>query len=109
MADPRFFDNRGPFTLAEVCARANVSVPEGASGSALVEDVASLSGAGPQHLAFFTGAGSNAAEYQASSAGFCFVPTNSGKHASPPGMVAIPCGSVTHAFAAAARMFYPDS
>ncbi|HEX2590822.1 MAG TPA: UDP-3-O-(3-hydroxymyristoyl)glucosamine N-acyltransferase [Rhizomicrobium sp.] len=109
MADPRFFDNRGPFTLAEVCARANASMPADADGSLAIEDIASLSGAGPQHLTFFTGAASNAEEFAASKAGFCLTPQSLGKRVPPSSMVVVPCASVTHAFAATARLFYPDS
>ncbi len=109
MADPRFFDNRGPFTLAEVCARANASVPAGADGSSRIEDLASLTGAGASHLSFFTGGAANAGEFASSSAGFCLVPQNIGKHVPPASMVIIPSASVTHAFGAAARFFYPDS
>jgi UDP-3-O-[3-hydroxymyristoyl] glucosamine N-acyltransferase len=109
MADPRFFDNRGPYTLADVCSRANVSVPTGADGAAKIDDLASLAGAGPSHLSFFTGGGANAVEFTASKAGFCLVPQNLGRHSPPSKMVAIPCASVTHAFAAAARFFYPES
>lgn len=109
MADPRFFDNRGPFSLAEICARANASVPAGAEGERSVEDVASLSGAGPSHLSFFTGARTGAAEFAESRAGFCFVPQNPSKHTSPLETVLIQCGSVTHAFAAVARLLYPDA
>ena len=29
MADPRFYNNRGPFSLAEICARAGIAVPAG--------------------------------------------------------------------------------
>ena len=28
MADSRFYDNRGPFTLAEICAKAGIAVNE---------------------------------------------------------------------------------
>jgi UDP-3-O-[3-hydroxymyristoyl] glucosamine N-acyltransferase len=109
MADPRFFDNRGPFTLAEVCARANATLPPDADSNARIEDLSSLSGAAPAHLAFFTGGGANAEEFAQSKAGFCLVPQALGKHVPPQGMVVLPCGSVTHAFAAAAKLFYPDS
>jgi UDP-3-O-[3-hydroxymyristoyl] glucosamine N-acyltransferase len=109
MADPRFFDNRGPYTLAEVCARANVSAPPDSDATARIEDLANLTAAGPSHLSFFTGGGANAAEFAQSKAGFCFVPQNLGKHTPPATMIVIPCGSVTHAFGAAARFFYPDS
>ena len=53
MADPRFYDNRGPFTLAEVCARAGVGVPDGADGKARIDDLASLAGAARRILSFF--------------------------------------------------------
>ncbi|HEY1710661.1 MAG TPA: UDP-3-O-(3-hydroxymyristoyl)glucosamine N-acyltransferase [Rhizomicrobium sp.] len=109
MADPRFFDNRGPLALAEICARANVSLPAGSDGARLVEDVASLSGAGPSHLTFFTGGKANAEDFANSQAGFCFVSQQAGKYAPPSSMTVIPCASVSHAFAAAARLLYPES
>src|SRR5580693_2703788 len=110
MADPRFYDNSGPFTLGEVCAAAKVELPGGADASAVVVDIASLSGAGPEHLAFYIGGPGSAPSVASSQAGHCFVPE---KPVRPfvlaPGTVAIPCASVIHTFAAAARMFYPDS
>src|SRR4029077_340135 len=49
-------------------------------------------------------------ELEQSGAGFCFMPA---KHSRPlrtrVGMTAISCSSVQHAFAAAARLFYPES
>jgi UDP-3-O-[3-hydroxymyristoyl] glucosamine N-acyltransferase len=108
MADPRFFDNRGPFSLAEVCARANLATPFGVEDKSTIEDVASLSGAGPSNLSFFTGGRTSAGEFAESNAGFCFVPQQAGKHTPPAGTVLIPCASVTHAFAITARMFYPE-
>ena len=73
MADPRFYDNVGPFTLAEICAKAGASLPAGADGTALVEDVASLTGAGPAHLTFYTGSGEATKQFAATAAGYCFV------------------------------------
>ncbi|MGZ5933896.1 MAG: LpxD N-terminal domain-containing protein, partial [Rhizomicrobium sp.] len=111
MADPRFYDNRGPFTLAQICAASGASLLAGTDGSARVLDLASLSGAGPDHLTFFSGAGAAlTAELAQTSAGFCFVPAKMSKPLQMRvGMTAIPCGSVQHAFAAAARLFYPES
>jgi len=110
MADPRFYDNRGPFSLSGICEAAGAALPEGADGSARidasVEDVASLSGAGPSQLSFYTGGA--AADFEQTQAGFCFVSTNE-KRAAPSGCVAIPVKSVQHAYAAVARLFYPDS
>ena len=111
MADPRFYDNRGPFTLRQVCAAANVQLPEGADADARVLDLASLSGAGPNHLTFFSGGSAElAAELAQTSAGFCFVPAKTARPLQHRvGLTAIPCGSVQHAFGAAARLFYPES
>jgi len=111
MADPRFYDNRGPFTLAAVCLSARTPLPAGADGSARVLDLASLNGAGPSQLSFYSGAGvSLTAELAITKAGFCFVPSQSTKPLQTRvGMTSIPCQSVQHAFAAAARLFYPES
>ena len=109
MADPRFYDNRGPYTLAEVCAKAGVDVPAGADGSAKIEDVASLTGAGPGHLSFFTGK-NGAAGFTQTGAGFCLVPTARFKLTERPlKTVIIPCASVQQVFAAVAELFYPES
>jgi len=111
MADPRFYDNRGPFTLAEVCAKIGADVPDGTDGSARIGDVASLAGAGSAHLTLFTG-GSAGEDFLQTGAGFCVVPVPSAKDkvvAAPTKTVLIPCASVKHAFAAVAQMFYPES
>ena len=105
MADPRFYDNRGPFTLAEICAKAAIALP--ASGGGKVFDLASLEGAGPQHLSFFSGARNAQDSFNRSAAGFCLVPENDARLAPPSGMTLIPCASVNHAFAAIAGLFYP--
>jgi len=108
MADPRFYDNRGPYTLAAICAKALAAVPQGADGAAMIDDLASLSGATATHLSFFTGE-HIAAEFSQTAAGFCFIPAKTAKPLSPPThLVTIPCASVQHAFAAAAELFYPQ-
>ncbi|HEX4861412.1 MAG TPA: UDP-3-O-(3-hydroxymyristoyl)glucosamine N-acyltransferase [Rhizomicrobium sp.] len=105
MADPRFYDNKGPFSLKRICEAAGTGVPAG--GDAPVHDIASLDGAGPGHLSFFAGAGA-AEQFARTQAGFCFVAKDE-KRAAPQGCVAIPCASVQHAFAVAAALFYPHS
>src|SRR5580658_7643055 len=101
MADPRFYDNRGPFTLAEICAKAGVALPDDASGGARVFGLASLDGAGARHLSFYAG-GKAGEAFLRSAAGFCLVPK---EHPKPPsGMTLLPCVSVNHAFAAAASL-----
>jgi len=109
MADPRFYDNRGPFTLAEVAKAAGAALPAHADAEARIHDLASLTGAGPDHLTFFAG-GAYGGELAQTGAGFCFVPLKSAKPlAIRAGCTAIPHASVQHAFAAAARLFYPQS
>jgi UDP-3-O-[3-hydroxymyristoyl] glucosamine N-acyltransferase len=106
MADPRFYDNRGPFTLAEICAKAGIAVPEDARGTARIVDLAGLDSAGPRQLSFYAG-GKSGEAFIRSAAGFCLVPKEHPKP--PPGMTLLPCLSVNHAFAAAAALFYPSA
>ena len=44
MADPRFFENLGPFTLAQICEKAGIAVPPGADADFLLHDLADLNG-----------------------------------------------------------------
>jgi UDP-3-O-[3-hydroxymyristoyl] glucosamine N-acyltransferase len=108
MADPRFYDNVGPFTLAEICARAGAFLPAGADGSGQIGDIASLTGAGPAHLSFYAGGGEAAKLFAVTAAGYCFVASNAAEDG-PASCVPIPCASVQHAFGEAARAFYPQS
>jgi UDP-3-O-[3-hydroxymyristoyl] glucosamine N-acyltransferase len=106
MADPRFYDNRGPFTLAEVCAVASIAVPQGIDGNRRILDIATFEGAGPAHLTFWTGRGSGPA-VATSSAGFCFVEEGLQPSPDPDAPQLLACSSVQHAFARAAALFYP--
>ena len=56
MADPRFFKNHGPFTLARICEKTGIALA--GDGAFEVFDLAGLAAAGPQHLTFFSGAAS---------------------------------------------------
>lgn len=110
MADPRFYDNAGPFTLAEVCAVAEVQLPRDSDGASRIFDLASLRGAGSSHLSFFTGAYGTQEELADSAAGFVFISDRARAEIRvPSNCVAISCSSVVHAFASEARLFYPDS
>jgi UDP-3-O-[3-hydroxymyristoyl] glucosamine N-acyltransferase len=105
MADPRFYDNRGPFTLAAVCQAAKLALPPGADPAAEIFDLASLTGAGPQHLTFFAGGKALTERFRQSGAGFCLAPA--GAPPPPPGMTVLTAASVLHAWAAIAALFYP--
>jgi len=106
MADPRFYDNRGPFRLAELCAHAALDCPPEADAGALIFDLAGLAPAGPPHLSFYDGRrGRN--DFLATKAGWCLV-GNKASEATPPRTVPIRCQSVGRAFGAIARCFYPE-
>lgn len=106
MADPRFYDNCGPFTLAEICARAAVRVPDDVESESMISDLATLDGAGAEHLSFCIKEQTSA--LARSKAGFCFISDSSEGPKGAACTTPIPCGSVLGAFAAAARLFYPE-
>ena len=106
MADPRFYHNRGPWDVAAICAKTGMDLPPLADGAARVSDLASLDGAGPSHLSFFSGAREQAGAFARSRAGFVLVPMEARKLQAPG--VLLRAASVPHAFAAIAGMFYPD-
>jgi UDP-3-O-[3-hydroxymyristoyl] glucosamine N-acyltransferase len=107
MADPRFYDNRGPFRLAQLCEVAGVSIPDGAVPDGLIHDIAGLAQAGPPHLSFYDGGRRGKTEFLATKAGWCLVARKIHDDA-PKGTVLIPAGPVGRAFAAIARRFYPE-
>src|ERR1700741_5384598 len=103
MADPRFYDNPGPFFPPPICALLGIDAP--ADESDLVHDVAGLAEAGPQHLTFFEGHRARD-DFARTKAGWCIV---SQKTAARPGKpVLLPCPSVQHAFAKVPALFYPE-
>lgn len=107
MADPRFYDNRGPIALSDLCRRIGVALPAGGDGSRAIYDVASLEGAGVDHLAFASGKKA-AKAFARSRAGFCFVDDDELVACAPTGAIAIRCPNASQAFATAAALFYPD-
>src|SRR5476651_57767 len=111
MADPRFFENLGPFSLAQICEKSGIALPANADGARTFFDLADLAGAGVQHVTFFSGAAILRDVFTTSLAGLCLVPqaSSSGKKRpdAPPGMIVLETASVGPAFAAIAQLFYP--
>jgi UDP-3-O-[3-hydroxymyristoyl] glucosamine N-acyltransferase len=104
VADPRFFDRAGPFTLAEVAARAGALLD--GEGTRPIEDVAPLAGAGPRHLAFFDDRRFQAALAR-TQAGAVLV--RDGDRASVPATaVALVTTEPYRAYARVAELFYGD-
>ncbi|HEY2010732.1 MAG TPA: UDP-3-O-(3-hydroxymyristoyl)glucosamine N-acyltransferase [Rhizomicrobium sp.] len=108
MADPRFFNNLGPFTLARICEKAGIAVPNGAEAGREFFDLADLAGSDSRHLTFFSGNFSLREAFAASRAGACLVPAKGKRPEAPKGMIVLEAASVSHAFAAVAAMFYPE-
>lgn len=105
MADPRFFSNHGPFTLAELVAAACGEAAPGADPGKVINDVAPLSQAGPDQLSFLDNR-KYLAEFENSRAGACIVAPGMAKFA-PAGMALILCASPYKGYALAAQKFYP--
>jgi UDP-3-O-[3-hydroxymyristoyl] glucosamine N-acyltransferase len=108
MADPRFFQNSGPFALARICEEIGIAVPDGADGAMQVFDLADLSGSGPRHLTFFSGTAGRREAFAASQAGVCLVVEGGKRPAAPDGMILLGVASVGRAFARIAALFYPE-
>jgi UDP-3-O-[3-hydroxymyristoyl] glucosamine N-acyltransferase len=106
MADPRFYDNHGPFALAELCSQIGASLAADADPDAVVCDVGTLESASPAQLAFCATKAA-ARTLSQSQAGFCLVDKQTASDAKPSRTTLLASGSVLHAFAAAARLFYP--
>jgi UDP-3-O-[3-hydroxymyristoyl] glucosamine N-acyltransferase len=107
MADPRFYDNRGPFPLKALRACAEFALPEGIDDSALVHDVAGLAQAGPAHLSFYEGSRART-DFLGTKAGYCLVGAKTAGATRLPATAILACGSVARAFGAIARAFYPE-
>jgi UDP-3-O-[3-hydroxymyristoyl] glucosamine N-acyltransferase len=108
VADPRFFQNHGPFTLAAIAAGIGIGLPDGLDGARELADLAGLDGAGPQHLAFCLNA-RRADDVVSSRAGVCLVPDGLALASAPAGMVLLSCKDVSRAWALAAALFYPHT
>jgi UDP-3-O-[3-hydroxymyristoyl] glucosamine N-acyltransferase len=111
MADPRFFKNLGPFTLAQICEKTGIALPPDADAAQSISDLADLTGASSAHLTFFSGSKKLRDDFAASGAGGCLIPegaTSLAAQVAPAGMTLVEVPSVQAAFAAVARMFYPD-
>lgn len=105
MADPRFFDREGPFTLDSLAALSGARLVRPESGSRLFRDVAPLETAGPEEVSFLE----NRKYLEAfvhSGAGAAFVDERSAARA-PPRMALLLSNEPYRAYALAAQAFYP--
>ncbi|MEP4886516.1 MAG: UDP-3-O-(3-hydroxymyristoyl)glucosamine N-acyltransferase, partial [Alphaproteobacteria bacterium] len=52
MADSRFFENKGPISIADLAGIAGATLSEGADPGLMIDDVAALDVAGPGQISF---------------------------------------------------------
>jgi len=107
MADPRFFNRAGPFTLAELAQVSRAQLRQPADSSKLVCDVAPLETAGPDEISFLENRKYLPA-FRSSRAGAAFIDAEASL-AAPSGMALLIAGEPYKAYALAAQAFYPAS
>lgn len=104
MADPRFFDKAGPFTLTELAAISGATIQAG-DPAARFDDVQPLGTAGPAHVSFLENK-LYVDAFLASSAGACLVDAKYAQRA-PQGMALLVTDEPYRAYARVAQAFYP--
>jgi UDP-3-O-[3-hydroxymyristoyl] glucosamine N-acyltransferase len=105
MADPRFFDRAGPYSLDALAALSGATLHDPNSGGILVADVGPLETTGPDELTFLDNPKYLDA-FVRSRAGAAFVAERAIAQA-PPGMALLIARDPYKAFARAAQAFYP--
>ncbi|HYC04850.1 MAG TPA: UDP-3-O-(3-hydroxymyristoyl)glucosamine N-acyltransferase [Azospirillaceae bacterium] len=105
MADPRFFDRAGPFTLAELARIAEADLAPGTDPERRFKDVAPLDRAGAEDLSFLDNK-KYVAAFAASGAGACVVHPDMAERA-PEGMALLLSRKPYRSYALCAQAFYP--
>ena len=105
MADPRFFDVTGPFTLAEIADAVGAHLTDGADPALTLRDVAPLGQAEPEHLSFLDNR-KYVDAFTACRAGACIAPAELA-HRAPPDVAILTSEAPYKSYALAASMFHP--
>ncbi|HEY8190761.1 MAG TPA: UDP-3-O-(3-hydroxymyristoyl)glucosamine N-acyltransferase [Micavibrio sp.] len=105
MADPRFFQRSGPFTLGVLAGMVKAEIGRG-SPDIVLEDVAPLDQAGAGHLSFLDNIRYRDA-FRSSKACACIVSPDMVELA-PDGMALLVTKAPYKSYALAAQLFYPD-
>ena len=106
MADPRFFERAGPYSLARLARLTGARLRNPADGERLIADVAPLETAGADDLTFLDNRKYLEA-FAGSRAGAAIVEERAVERA-PPGMALLLAAEPYKAFARAAQAFYPE-
>ena len=105
MADPRFFNRAGPFTLPELAAIAQATVAGAPDPDRRFVDVAALDSAGPDEVSFLDNR-KYLPSFEKSRAGLCVVAPAFAERA-PAGMALLLAEDPYRAYARVAQAFYP--
>src|SRR3974390_3259070 len=105
MADPRFFDRAGPFTLESLAALSGARLLHPQDGARLFRDVGPLETAGPEDVSFLENR-KYLQMFVRSRGGAAFVEEQVAGRA-PPGMAVLVSNEPYRAYALAAQAFYP--
>ena len=105
MADPRFFDRAGPFTLESLAALSGARLLHPQGGARLFRDVGPLDTAGPEDVSFLENR-KYLQTFARSRAGAVFVDEQVSGRA-PAGMAVLVSDEPYKAYALAAQAFYP--
>ena len=105
MADPRFFDRAGPYSLADLAALSGAKLSQPADADRLFRDVAPLETAGPDDVTFLDNR-KYVDAFVRSRAGAAFVGERLADLA-PAGMAVLVTAEPYKAFARVAQVFYP--
>jgi UDP-3-O-[3-hydroxymyristoyl] glucosamine N-acyltransferase len=105
MADPRFFDRAGPFTLAALAQLCGARLVRPEEGGRVLRDVAPLETAGADDLTFLDNPRYREAFARCRAGAACVDQKFAG--AAPPGMALLVSGEPYKAYALAAQAFYP--
>lgn len=106
MADPRFYDRKGPFGLDELAGRLGIALGPGVDPKTEIADVAPLAEARSTHLSFLASK-KHVPALQESRAGAVLIrETDAGM--APAGMALLLTDEPERDFARAAALFYPE-
>ena len=106
MADPRFFNRQGPFTLGQIASICDGTLAEGTNAEALINDVGALAEAEPGSVSFFLNPKKYGEALSATKADAVIVHAD---HAArvPDGKAVIVADNPHKAYALTAQAFYP--
>lgn len=107
MEHPGFFLKAGPFSVSEICTHLNLPLPQGANPDLMIEDVSSLTAAGPADITFFEDK-KRLEEFKNSSAGLCLSREAFSSEA-PAGMIILATDEPHKHFVEILSLLYPEA